>query len=408
MKRSNYPFPFNDFLPMDFVKRAWENGWLDEFADNHFLILAIEDRLNHFDWEHQFVSNTTMDFFTPLNSDGTINFHEFAYNFIVNLSTKLAVMEFRFGTQQIQNFVVNQLSAGKTNYSIDNFFQALSEIEILSFYCRIDWDNYIYEPPLNAHGKKPEARFEGTFSFDDNLPLKIQVNIEVKTPKFPLLQNPNRRVAIPTVLLSDEGRQKFQLLCQQNNVKDLLPRITKLVDFLNSAASKFEIPKKNQYNILYINWSYSDFPLDGFLEPWSLLSNELNGILTHPKIAGRLSFNPPLNPDIYNKISTIIVYSSSIDQLMFSDFRYVWKKSLSHTQQFRMFVLDKELEKRELSSESSILFEITGMKPSISEKGELPFLLNPSVDEDASRDQKIKHDLFKQELYQVIEQHHLT
>ena len=39
MKRSHYPFPFNDFLPMDFVKRAWEDGWLDEFADNHFLIM---------------------------------------------------------------------------------------------------------------------------------------------------------------------------------------------------------------------------------------------------------------------------------------------------------------------------------------------------------------------------------
>ena len=42
---------------MDFVKRAWEDGWLDEFADNHFLIMAIEDNLNHFDWEHQFIYN---------------------------------------------------------------------------------------------------------------------------------------------------------------------------------------------------------------------------------------------------------------------------------------------------------------------------------------------------------------
>ncbi len=42
MKRSHYPFPFNDFLPMDFVKRAWEDGWLDEFADNHFLIMPLK------------------------------------------------------------------------------------------------------------------------------------------------------------------------------------------------------------------------------------------------------------------------------------------------------------------------------------------------------------------------------
>lgn len=408
MKRSHYPFPFNDFLPIDFVKRAWEDGWLDEFADNHFLIMAIEDNLNHFDWEHQFISNTTMDFSTPLNLDGTINFHEFSYNFIVNLSTKLAVMEFHFGTQQIQNFVVNQLSAGKTNYSIDSFFQALSEIEVLSFYCRIDWDNYIYEPPLNAHGKNPEARFEGTFSFDDNLPQKIQVNIEVKTPKFPLLQNPNQRVALPTVLLSDEGRQKFQLLCQQHNIKGLFPRITKLVQFINSAASKFEIPNEGQYNLLYINWSYSDFPSNGFLEPWSLLSNELNGILTHPEIANKLSLNPPLDPDAYNKISAIIVYSSSIDQLMFSDFRYVWQKAKLDTPRFRMFVLNKELEEKELSGESSVLFNITGMKPSVLENGKWRLLLNFGWLEYRTQEQLNKDDSFQQSLRKIIEQNPLV
>ena len=407
MKRSHYPFPFNDFLPMDFVKRAWEDGWLDEFADNHFLIMAIEDNLNHFDWEHQFISNTTMDFFTPLNLDGTINFHEFAYNFIVNLSTKLAVMEFHFGTQQIQNFVVNQLSAGKTNYSIDSFFQALSEVEVLSFYCRQNWDAFIYEPRIGIHGANPEARFERKLMSTDDPTKKIQVNIEVKTPKFPIPKDPRQRVALPTILLSETGRQQIQFLCKQHNIKCLFPRVTKLVQFINSAASKFEVPKEHQYNLLYIKWSYSDFPSAGFLEPWELLTNELNGILTHREIGINLPFDDPIHPEAYDKISAIIVYSSSIDQLMFSDFRYVWQGSRPVGQKFRMFVLNKELEENELSGKSSELFEITGMKPSIPEDEKWRALLNFNWAECGTEQQRTKDDYFQQELRQIIAQNPL-
>lgn len=407
MKRSDSPFPFDDFDPVGFMEKAWTRGWLDDFANDHFLIMALENRLNKFDWEYQFISNTTTDVFTPLALNGKIDFRQFSDTFITNLSTKLAVMEQRFGSDKIHNFVVNQLSAGKRNYSADAFFQALSEIEILCFYCRIDWDTYIYEPPIGIHGANPEARFEYILPSANGIPQKIQVNVEVKTPRFPIPENPKQRVALPAILLSDEGRKEVQHLCDSYNMKCLLPRVTKLVSFLNSAASKFDIPKENQYNILYINWSYSDFPSASFLEPWSLLTNELNGILTNRDIGMNLPFKEPLHPDVYNKITAVVVYSSSLDQLMFSDFRDAWKTSKEAGCRFRMYVLDKKLEERELSKELTPLFEITGMRPDSPEKEHWRLLTNFNRDENNSFFQKLKDCSFERKVCRAIKQYYL-
>ena len=76
-----------------------------------------------------------------------------------------------------------------------------------------------------------------------------------------------------------------------------------LVEFINSATKKFNYPKKNEYNLLYINWSYSDFPSNSFLEAWSLLTNKYNGLLTHPEIGTTLPIKEPVNPDAYKKYS---------------------------------------------------------------------------------------------------------
>lgn len=52
-----------------------------------------------------------------------------------------------FGEEKIKKCIKNQLSAGKSSYDRDMFFQALSEIEILSFYCgRIKWTEALYAP----------------------------------------------------------------------------------------------------------------------------------------------------------------------------------------------------------------------------------------------------------------------
>ena len=61
----------------------------------------------------------------------------------------------------------------------------------------------------------------------------------------------------------------------------------KLKDFLNSASSKFSVPQSNEYNLLYINWSYCDFASNSFLEAWSLLTNRIMFTGTQCDLWGR-------------------------------------------------------------------------------------------------------------------------
>lgn len=46
MLRSETTFPtaFDNIL-CAFMKKAWENGWLDDYSYDHFLIMALENRL---------------------------------------------------------------------------------------------------------------------------------------------------------------------------------------------------------------------------------------------------------------------------------------------------------------------------------------------------------------------------
>ena len=106
----------------------------------------------------------------------------------------------------------------------------------------------------------------------------------------------------------------------------------------------------------------SDKAKNAFLEAWSLLTNEYNGLLTHPEIATNLPFKNPVSSDVYKKITAVIVYTSSIDQLMFCDFRHVWQRTNCGCK-FRMFVLDEKLRENELNNNSNLLFQITGMNP---------------------------------------------
>lgn len=89
-------------------------------------------------------------------------------------------------------------------------------------------------------------------------------------------------------MLSQRGRELVPEFCKNHDIQYLSPRLLKLKDFLNSASEKFSIPQEDEYNLLYINWSYCDFPSNSFLEAWSLLTNDINGILTHPDIAQKI------------------------------------------------------------------------------------------------------------------------
>ena len=365
MLRSETPFPSKfDNEISTFLKKIWEEGWLDEYSNDHFLIMALENRLHQFSWNEQFINNNNNAYYSAISKDGTIDFEAFCENFCLNLSTKLYGMLSMFGESKTKEFVMHQLSAGKSNYNEDAFFQAFSEIEVLTFFHRgFEWKEIKYEPSIGSNGSNPEAYFIGEIcDINSVVPITVKANIEVKTPEFPHLNSHKEKLLIPTVLLSDKGRKELPQLCAENNVEFISPRVTKLVDFINSATKKFDYPSENEFNLLYINWAYCDFPSNAFLEAWSLLTNEYNGLLTHPEIATNLPFKNPVSSDVYKKITAVIVYTSSIDQLMFCDFRHVWQRTNCGCK-FRMFVLDEKLRENELNNNSNLLFQITGMNP---------------------------------------------
>lgn len=404
-KKSENIFPMGQLDLTGYIKKAWTQGWLDEYSDEHFLIRAIENRVTNIEWKTQLIFNNATSINSPINQGGEINFNDFSLNFIINLSSRLFGMSEAFGDDKIKIFVEHQLSAGKVKYDRDQFFQALSEIEILSFFCsRCKWDNVIYEPPLGINGSNPEARFEVKLhDLEQSNQTDVKVNIEVKTPEFPIINDIRARTTIPAILLSNKGKNEIQKLCTANNSKCIFPRATKLVDFINNTAKKFKKPKENEYNLLYINWSYSDFPSNGFLEAWSLLTNEVNGILTHPEIGINLPFKNPICSEAYERITAVIVYTSSLEQLMFSDFRYAWQKSGQVGPRFRMFVLKKELREKKLANESDILFKITGMNPDMPKPREWRLLSDHNWTEQTSWESKATDCKFDLDALDIID-----
>ena len=92
---------------------------------------------------------------------------------------------------------------------------------------------------------------------------------------------------------------------------------------------------------------------------------------------------------------------------MFSDFRDAWKTSELAGSRFRMYVLDKKLEKRELSNELTPLFKITGMRPDSPEKEHWRVLTNFNRDENNSFSQKVKDSDFERSLRRVINTYYL-
>ena len=363
--RKEIPFPVKEELCI-FLKDAWEKGWFDDYSDEHFVIKAIENRLTSFIGKEQLVEND-LNMQGLIDEDGNVDTEAFNLNFCINFSRRMQFLVKVFGEDDIKKFIIDQMSAGKQNYREDAFFEALSEVSILSFYASINaWEYAIYEPPVaeGRNNKNPEAKFTGIINCrtngecqdDDKM---VTINIEVKSPEFPHDKHTEERIAIPTMLLTNEGRNEVRKFCEANDVTYLDPRVLKLKDFLNSAAGKFEIPKENEFNLLYINWSYRDFPSNSFLEAWALLTNAINGVLLYPEYG----MNIGVVEEAYKKITAVVVYTESLEGLMFSDFRYVWQRCGAGPR-FRMWLLDESLRKREWENKSNILLNITGMNPS--------------------------------------------
>ena len=331
MLRSEKSYPLVGLDLPGGLQQAWENGWLDEFSDDHFVIKAIEKRLEKF--PRLFLQSDYYSIMYPITHD---NFQD---NFCINFSRKIVLLIKIFGEKQIEKFFKDQLSAGKKKYNEDQFFRALSEVSILSFYA-LRSNSGEYEPKTNGL-KNPEARF--------NCKNGVTVDVEVKTPGFNDFDD-IKDIVIPTVLLDKEGRTEFIDYCNAHGLNPAMPRVMKLKDFLNSAAEKFEdVDHIYHMNFLYINWSLSEFEESGYEEAFSLLANNINGILAHKSIGLSLG----VNENVYERITAVIVYTESLHGLMFGDFTLTWCRGRDLKPQFGIFGMHN----------CDDIYKITGMNP---------------------------------------------
>lgn len=304
---SDHKFPLADNWLCDSLKSVWEKGWLDSFSANHFLICAINNNFSKYCAYDQTVNNSPKLY--SFSDSG------FCLNFCVNFSAKIGLLITLLGEETVRHFFEDQVSAGKTNYNEAQFFRALSEVELIRHYCCFNNErvrSIAYEPPLGLTGQNPEFRVEYENGFT--------IDVEVKTPGFDNIHTAGK-IAVPTILLSETGRRKVAELCKQENVECVMPRVLKLRDRINESVDKFQdIQDTNHFNLLFLNWTYSDFPSQGYLEAYSLLANNLNGIFVHKRHGLELG----LRNEVYDKISAIIAYSSPIETIVFQDFRYLW------------------------------------------------------------------------------------
>lgn len=331
MKRFETKYPNEELDLAGALKKAWTAGWLDEFSDDHFLIKAIEERLS--EYPQLYCLPAAMTTMYPITKDN------FQQTFCMNFSAKITGLINLFGEEVIKDFFEAQLSAGKQKYDEDQFFRALSEVSILSYFVR-NAHSGVYEQKTNGD-KNPEARML--------LNNGVTVDIEVKTPEFSDFEN-IVDIVIPTVLLEDEGRKMFLAYCKEHGLNGHMPRVLKLKEFLNSAADKFEdVDHVNHMNLLYVNWSFSEFQEDGFEEAFSLLANDINGILTHKEFGLKLG----VKEEFYDKTTAVIVYTESLQGMIFGDFRYVWNRGLTGQPHFGIIALHDDGD----------IFGVTGMNP---------------------------------------------
>lgn len=301
---NNIPKELNGLL-CDYLKSIWEKGWFEEYSKNHYLIKALNGETSSF--------NNYVNMLEISSGPLVHNIETVRLSFLQALSFSLKLFESNFSEKEAKDFVVEKLSGGKSNYDEDQFLRALSELTVIKWYCLHtrgkNINEVIYEPRLSGK-RNPEARFIR----DD-----VIIDVEVKTPGFIPVTNINPKIT-PTILLNSKGRRELKIQCDASNIELRFPDINKLKQHLNDAAKKFEVPKTSRhFNIVYMNWTYCDYPKYAYIEPYSLLMNE-NGVFRDKSIGLEIGFNE----EVYQKISAIIVYNENIEGYVNQDLRHIW------------------------------------------------------------------------------------
>ena len=281
-------------------------GLFDEYSSDHVIKKAMIGNYSFFQKHKNLIDI----------KDNSIT-SNLCKSFLLNLSNCLNLLYKKFDKVKIDRFIKDQLSAGKDQYDEMQFIRAISEIEVIRYFLLFISKNIkaIYEPTTFSGKKNPEARF----IYDD----KYIIDIEVKTPGFNhIIKNiPDCKEGCirPNVILP----QKFSIkdFFEKNNINmDFeYPRCLKLKEYIKSAASKFEnVDHQKHFNLLFVNWTYSDYNEVALNEPITLIANSYSGIFINKKAYESIG----IKQEEIERISGIVLYKDSFDNIINMDLRY--------------------------------------------------------------------------------------
>lgn len=109
-------FPRENTFQFEFTKYMWEQGWLDDFSEEHFLIKAIKNTLSDFKYIDYYRNNISFISISGVNYNSIHDMNMFNDTFVTNFSFRLKTLYEFFGESKIKKFVKDQLSAGKSKY----------------------------------------------------------------------------------------------------------------------------------------------------------------------------------------------------------------------------------------------------------------------------------------------------
>ena len=343
MKYSLSQFP-NSCDITGVLHEIWDNGWFDEYSAQHLLIKAICDKTIDFRRKNEIIQSS-------------INMHQNCDNadtFIANISSCLYQLKQHCSEDVLKKYI-KQLAAGKENYSEEQFFDTLHELQVFRFFCsRMNVTSVEYEPPIGGVSgrKNPEYRINASFQLPGKEPGDVIIpqenytfDIEVKTVEGRLNKknNPLITTVTPIIPIDYNKRDKLEHLCKEYEIQLELPDVIQLRDFLNDAACKFDslASNENHFNFLFLNWTFREISERNFIEPLMLLYNEYNGLFRYPELGKKFG----LKNEVFEKISAIVIYSSPIQGVMFNDtvwalsnnqYRVLLNSSLNNKQKIQM------------------------------------------------------------------------
>ena len=329
----------------EYIYSLYDKGLMQDYSENHFIIRAMKGEIDIIKEYGHLLNRSFINNYTP----------DFSSTFLMNFSNKLRRCANVFSEEKIYDFVTNQLSAGKKKYREATFFEALSEINVLFYFCNFvgKINEARYEPKQGVSGANPEARF----IFENDVIMDIEVKKANFTNNIDSMKGENGAIK-PNITLTESTKNELMQFCLDNKLQLVFPRVSKLGEFIKSAASKMQIATTNKhFNLLFINWTYTDFPECGVNEPMSIFINTENGLFYNNNALTLIKHKDGsniLNRKDLDKISAVILYRDTLETLLSGDFSFHFKE-----QTFKFAI--NRINNEEL--DFNILSTLLGMNP---------------------------------------------